>query len=47
MWAGMKMQKTAMLMAEMIKAVPHFSFRIVFCVSDMTWNEQKLAWVLW
>lgn len=46
MWAGMKIQKTAMLMVEMIKAVPHFSLRIVFCVSDITWNERKSAWVL-
>lgn len=39
MCAGMKIQKTAMLMAEMSKAVPHFSFRIVFCVSDITLME--------
>lgn len=30
------MQKTAMLIAEMVKAVAHFSFRIVTCVSEMS-----------
>lgn len=29
------MQKTATLIAVMTKAVAHFSFRIVFCVSEM------------
>lgn len=31
----MKMQKTAMLMAEMSTAVPHFRRLIVRCVSEM------------
>lgn len=31
----MKMQKTAMLIAVITRAVAHFSLRIVFCVSEM------------
>jgi len=35
MWAGIQMQKTVMLIAVMMAAVPHFSFWTVFLFSAM------------